>query len=154
MSETEPQAQPTATQIVPGPVPPYPDAPTFTADPPERGRLPVAAWGVAALVVLVVAGALVFAVHPVHVEAVSNLVGRSDVICAAFTLAALLAHRRRSWLAVPCYAAALFAKESGVTFIGLASSTSSRVFSTSTQPSGCRTPMATPAAPAAFDCSI
>ena len=66
------------------------------------------------------AGALVFAVHPVHVEAVSNLVGRSDVICAAFTLAALLAHRRRSWIAVPCYAAALFAKESGITFIGLA----------------------------------
>jgi tetratricopeptide (TPR) repeat protein len=66
------------------------------------------------------AGALVFAVHPVHVEAVSNLVGRSDVICAVFTLAALLAHRRRLWIAVPCYAAALFAKESGVTFIGLA----------------------------------
>ncbi len=65
-------------------------------------------------------GALVFAVHPVHVEAVSNLVGRSDVICAAFTLAALLAHRRRLWIAVPCYAAALFAKESGITFIGLA----------------------------------
>jgi hypothetical protein len=61
MSETEPQAQPTATQIVPGPVPPYPDAPTFTADPPGRGSIPVAAWGVAALVVLVVAGALVFA---------------------------------------------------------------------------------------------
>ncbi len=66
------------------------------------------------------AGALVFAVHPVHVEAVSNLVGRADVICAAFTLAALLAHRRRVWIAVPCYAAALFAKESGITFIGLA----------------------------------
>ncbi|MFI5250367.1 MAG: tetratricopeptide repeat protein [Gemmatimonadales bacterium] len=66
------------------------------------------------------AGALIFAVHPVHVEAVSNLVGRSDVISAAFTLAALLAHRRRHWIAVPCYAAALFAKESGVTFIGLA----------------------------------
>jgi tetratricopeptide (TPR) repeat protein len=66
------------------------------------------------------AGALVFAVHPVHVEAVSNLVGRSDVISAAFILAALLAHRRRLWIAVPCYAAALFAKESGVTFIGLA----------------------------------
>jgi tetratricopeptide (TPR) repeat protein len=66
------------------------------------------------------AGALVFAVHPVHVEAVSNLVGRSDVICAVFTLGALLLHRRRLWLAVPCYAAALFAKESGITFIGLA----------------------------------
>ncbi len=66
------------------------------------------------------AGALVFAVHPVHVEAVSNLVGRSDVTCAVFTLGAVLLHRRRLWLAVPCYAAALFAKESGITFIGLA----------------------------------
>jgi tetratricopeptide (TPR) repeat protein len=65
-------------------------------------------------------GASVFAVHPVHVEAVSNLVGRSDVICAAFTIAALLAHRRRQWIAIICYAAALCAKESGVTFLGLA----------------------------------
>ncbi len=65
-------------------------------------------------------GALVFAVHPVHVEAVSSLVGRSDIICAAFTIAALLAHRRRQWLAVACYAAALCAKESGVTFLALA----------------------------------
>jgi tetratricopeptide (TPR) repeat protein len=65
-------------------------------------------------------GALVFAVHPVHVEAVANLVGRSDVMCAVFVLAALLAHRRGRWWAVPLYAAALASKETGITFLGLA----------------------------------
>ncbi len=65
-------------------------------------------------------GALVFAVHPVHVEAVANLVGRSELMCAAFVLAALLAHRRGRWIAVPLYAAALASKETGITFLGLA----------------------------------
>jgi hypothetical protein len=65
-------------------------------------------------------GALVFAVHPVHVEAVANLVGRSELMCAAFVLAALLAHRRGRWMAVPLYAAALASKETGITFLGLA----------------------------------
>lgn len=36
------------------------------------------------------AGALLFAVHPVHVEAVANVVGRGDVISAVFALAACL----------------------------------------------------------------
>jgi hypothetical protein len=66
------------------------------------------------------AGALLFAVHPVHVEAVANLVGRSELMCTAFVLAALLAHRRRHWSAVPLYAAALMSKETGITFLGLA----------------------------------
>ncbi len=65
-------------------------------------------------------GALLFAVHPVHVEAVANLVGRSELMCATFVVGALLAHRRDSWLAVPLYAAALLSKESGITFVGLA----------------------------------
>jgi hypothetical protein len=65
-------------------------------------------------------GALVFAVHPVHVEAVANLVGRSELMCAAFVLTALLAHRRGRWIAVPLYAAALASKETGITFLGLA----------------------------------
>ena len=65
-------------------------------------------------------GALVFAVHPVHVEAVANLVGRSELMCTTFVIAALLAHRRTSWLAVLLYAAALWSKESGITFLGLA----------------------------------
>jgi tetratricopeptide (TPR) repeat protein len=39
------------------------------------------------------AGALVFAVHPVHVEAVANLVGRSEAMATAFLFLALLAGR-------------------------------------------------------------
>jgi len=46
------------------------------------------------------AGAAVFAVHPVHVEAVANLVGRAELMAAAFLFAALLlaraARRRRA----------------------------------------------------------
>ena len=40
------------------------------------------------------AGGLVFAVHPVHVEAVANLVGRAEPMAAVFLLAALLLGRR------------------------------------------------------------
>ena len=39
------------------------------------------------------AGAVLFAVHPVHVEAVANLVGRSELLVALFLFAALLAGR-------------------------------------------------------------
>jgi Tfp pilus assembly protein PilF len=66
------------------------------------------------------AGALFFALHPVHVEAVANTVGRCEVMAAAFVVAAVLAHRRASWMAVPLYAAALASKESGAVFLGLA----------------------------------
>ena len=37
------------------------EAPIFAGAPAERGRIPIAAWGVAALIVVVVVGALVFA---------------------------------------------------------------------------------------------
>jgi protein O-mannosyl-transferase len=66
------------------------------------------------------AGSLFFALHPVHVEAIANTVGRCEVMAAVFVLAAVLAHRRGSWTAVPLYAAALASKESGVVFLGLA----------------------------------
>ncbi len=39
------------------------------------------------------AGGLVFAVHPVHVEAVANLVGRAELLAACFLLLAVLAAR-------------------------------------------------------------
>ena len=46
------------------------------------------------------AGGVVFAVHPVHVEAVANLVGRAELMAAAFLFAAMLlaraARRRRA----------------------------------------------------------
>lgn len=71
--------------------------------------------------------ALVFAVHPVHVEVVANIAGRKDLLASGFVLASVLAHalaRRRSgvgWaVAAPfAVAAALFSKESGVAALGL-----------------------------------
>jgi hypothetical protein len=64
--------------------------------------------------------ALLFAVHPVHVEAVANVVGRSECMAAAFVIAALLAHRRASWAAPVLFALALLSKESAVVFLALA----------------------------------
>jgi Tfp pilus assembly protein PilF len=66
------------------------------------------------------AGALFFALHPVHVEAVANTVGRCEIMAAVFVVGAVLAHRRGSWVAVLLYAAALASKESGAVFLGLA----------------------------------
>ena len=43
------------------------------------------------------AGAL-FAVHPVHVEAVANIVGRAEVLAALFALAAVLLYRAVTYL--------------------------------------------------------
>ena len=66
------------------------------------------------------AAALVFAVHPVHVEAVANSVGRLELMTAVWVLAALLAHRRGSRLAPAFYALALLSKENAVVFLALA----------------------------------
>lgn len=59
---------------------------------------------------------VLFAVHPVHVEAVANVVGRADVMAATFALGALLLwSARRSVVAVAgLYLAALACKESAV----------------------------------------
>jgi hypothetical protein len=64
--------------------------------------------------------AAVFAVHPVHVEAVANVVGRLELMAAAFVLAGLLAHARRSWTAVLFYACACLSKEHAIVFLPLA----------------------------------
>ena len=66
------------------------------------------------------AGALLFAVHPVHVEAVSNVVGRAELMMTAFALGALLLHRRGSPWALACFALALLSKENGIVLPGLA----------------------------------
>jgi Flp pilus assembly protein TadD len=69
------------------------------------------------------AGALVFGLHPVHIEAVAYVSGVAEPLSALFVLAALLAWMRtrgavprRRWLAASMvfYVAALFAKESGL----------------------------------------
>jgi hypothetical protein len=58
---------------------------------------------------------LVFAWHPVHVEAVASLVGRAELLAAVGVLGAVLAARHRQWaLAVLCAALAMFSKEHGV----------------------------------------
>ena len=67
---------------------------------------------------------LLFAVHPVHVEAVAPVVGRSELLAAGFALAALLLHCRARARpsnsvrlftgAAVCYLAAVFCKESAV----------------------------------------
>jgi hypothetical protein len=80
-------------------------------------------WMLAAeLLAPVAAGiaALLFAVHPVHVEAVSNVVGRLEPMGAVFVIGALLAHRRGNWAAAPLFALGLLSKESTIVFLGLA----------------------------------
>jgi len=70
---------------------------------------------------------LVFAVHPVHVEAVSNLVGLAELLSAVAVLLACVVHLRgpqvtgwpRALGIGALYAVAFGAKESGVTLPGL-----------------------------------
>jgi hypothetical protein len=54
------------------------------------------------------------------VEAVSNVVGRLELMGAVFVIGALLAHRRGAWAAVPLFALGLLSKESAIVFVGLA----------------------------------
>ncbi len=73
------------------------------------------------------AGALLFAVHPVHVEAVAWIVGRADVLCALLLVGALALHlwsRRGGGLlasgaAALCSFGAMLAKETGVAVLAL-----------------------------------
>lgn len=68
---------------------------------------------------------LLFAVHPVHVEAVSQVVGRTEVLSAAFFFLAWwfyldgperTGRQALSWL---CFAAALFSKENTLVLLGV-----------------------------------
>jgi len=66
------------------------------------------------------AAALLFAVHPIHTEAVSSIVGRGELLAAGFLLAAWLLHLQdRAIGALLCFALALFSKESVVVFLPL-----------------------------------
>ncbi|HKG91326.1 MAG TPA: hypothetical protein VKA84_05520 [Gemmatimonadaceae bacterium] len=84
----------------------------------------VAVWALLAELAVPVAalgGALVFALHPVHVEAVSNVVGRAECMATFFVVAAVLAHRRdRAGLAALLFALGLASKENAIVFLGLA----------------------------------
>ncbi len=72
------------------------------------------------------AAALLFAVHPVHVEVVANVAGRKDALATAFILLTLLAHRSalarggaRLALPVLAFSAALLSKETGAVALGI-----------------------------------
>jgi tetratricopeptide (TPR) repeat protein len=66
------------------------------------------------------AAALLFAVHPIHTEAVASVVGRSELLAAGFLLAAWILHLRdREIAALICFLLALLSKESAAAFLGL-----------------------------------
>ena len=83
---------------------------------------------------------MLFAVHPVHVEAVTGVVGRAELLCALFCFLATAAYRAsvaasldgtslpaRRLLAqlmlglafVVCFCAAVLSKETGITLLGI-----------------------------------
>jgi protein O-mannosyl-transferase len=66
------------------------------------------------------AAAALFAVHPIHTEAVASIFGRSEVFAAGFLLAGWLLHLNDRWIpALFCFLLALLSKESAVVFLPL-----------------------------------
>lgn len=66
-------------------------------------------------------GALLFALHPVHTEAVAWITSRGDVLVLVFFLLALFLYlRERRGLAALILVVALLSKESAVVFVGVA----------------------------------
>jgi tetratricopeptide (TPR) repeat protein len=64
--------------------------------------------------------ALLFAVHPIHTEAVASVVGRAEMLAAGFLLAAWILHLRdREIAALICFLLALLSKESAAAFLAL-----------------------------------
>ena len=59
------------------------------------------------------AASILFATHPVHVEAVAGIVGRAELMATVFVLAAWLL-RVRPWASVALFACGMFSKENAV----------------------------------------
>jgi protein O-mannosyl-transferase len=69
--------------------------------------------------IALVAAAL-FAVHPIHTEAVASIAGRSELLAAGFLFAAWLLHLHDHWIpALLCFLLAMMGKESAVVFVPL-----------------------------------
>jgi tetratricopeptide (TPR) repeat protein len=68
------------------------------------------------------AAALLFAAHPIHTEAVAQIVNRSDLLATLFGLLFLSLHVRRGPLAAGavCFLLALWSKESAIVLLPLA----------------------------------
>jgi protein O-mannosyl-transferase len=66
------------------------------------------------------ATALLFAVHPIHTEAVASISGRAELLAAIFLIAAWTLHMKgREIPALFCFGLALLSKESAVVFLPL-----------------------------------
>jgi protein O-mannosyl-transferase len=66
------------------------------------------------------AAAALFAVHPIHTEAVTSIVGRAELLAAGFLIVAWILHLQdREIPALVCFALALLSKESAVVFLPL-----------------------------------
>ena len=64
--------------------------------------------------------ALLYAVHPIHTEAVAWAVGRAELLAAGFLFAGWILHLRdRSIASLACFALAMLSKESAVAFFPL-----------------------------------
>jgi Tfp pilus assembly protein PilF len=66
------------------------------------------------------AAALIFAVHPLHTEAVASISGRAELLAAGFLFAAWILHLNDQQIpALICFVLALLSKESAVVFLPL-----------------------------------
>lgn len=66
------------------------------------------------------AAALLYAVHPIHTEAVAWTVGRAELLAAGFLFAGWILHLRdRPVASLACFALAMLSKESAVAFFPL-----------------------------------
>nr|XP_012218090.1 PREDICTED: transmembrane and TPR repeat-containing protein 4 isoform X1 [Linepithema humile] len=75
--------------------------------------------------------AALFAVHPIHTEAVSGIVGRAELLCTLFTWLSILLYNHviytktllHAWIAMSafaiCITIAMLCKETGITAIGI-----------------------------------
>jgi tetratricopeptide (TPR) repeat protein len=78
-----------------------------------------------------VIGGLIFATHPVHVEAITGVVGRSEPLCATFSMLCFLSYRRAALAsgsltmllfiatAASMFVLATLSKEIGITVVGV-----------------------------------
>ncbi len=65
------------------------------------------------------ATAIVFAVHPIHTEAVASIAGRAELLAAGFLFGAWILHLNDEPAALICFVLALLSKESAVIFLPL-----------------------------------
>jgi protein O-mannosyl-transferase len=69
---------------------------------------------------IALAAALLFAVHPIHTEAVAAIVGRAELLAAGFLILAWILHLQdRELPALLCFILALLSKESAAVFLPL-----------------------------------